>query len=162
MIQAGLRGCGLATALALTNTNLGDRLFNAAISMAPVKLTEFLNIWRLELREELLSNTSGFLSQRAPAAAKAITNDFPSLEILNAYTAPVVSLSQYDLWRKRFDIVKLSKFMAENLNWSEDMILKRLKTQLIGGAVIDHLLESIKTGQDLCTSGKGQLMFIWS
>ena len=71
---------------------LGDELLHAAQNLSSAALSVFLVTWRARLQEELLTNKSRVLSSRAIAAANAINEDFPDINVVLQYAKPVTSL----------------------------------------------------------------------
>lgn len=118
--------------------------------MTAQNLAKYLTHWRSLLKEEFSSNISGFLKRRAPAIAGQLTEKFPNPVMIYAFATPLVSLSHTGLWEKQFDIQKLNMFMAMNLDWSGELILKRLLNHIITGAVMAYLLTVIRCEDDGC------------
>ena len=96
----------------------------------------FLTQWKDRLRQEMKTNSLGFLPKRCVALAKSIPEDFPDPEIIRLYTNPITSESKgrtlqqlrFD-WDKEPDIGELARFCELHFEWGyKEMILKRFRT----------------------------------
>jgi holliday junction resolvase YEN1 len=57
------------------------------------KLAEFLVRWRLDVREQLRSDSSGYLGKKYAGLLTRVSSTFPDVDILNAYVFPLTSWS---------------------------------------------------------------------
>ncbi|KAG5633949.1 hypothetical protein H0H81_004261, partial [Sphagnurus paluster] len=65
----GLDGCSVGIAFALAYAGLGKSLVHGIEKTPDAELHVFLGQWRAQLMAELISNSSGFLSQKQPNIA---------------------------------------------------------------------------------------------
>ena len=82
--------CGIATALALSQSPLATSLHGAALTLNERQLDNFLSMWRNELWHELISNAHGLLCHPEPATARNVTNTFLSAQLIRLYTHPLI------------------------------------------------------------------------
>lgn len=90
--QDGLPGFGPTVALGLAKCGHGDTLLRAALGDQS-KLAEFLVRWRLDVREELRSGSSGHLGKKYAGLSTRVSSTFPDVDVLNAYVFPLTSWS---------------------------------------------------------------------
>lgn len=117
ILQHGIRGCGLSTAVEIAlRTDFGARLCRCVAQDAPA-----LQQWRNDLIFTLGTNPGLILSRGHPTVAAAIPADFPDLRILDLYCNPVTSpestTSPSLLWKSP-NIPKLSQFLEESFSWA--------------------------------------------
>ena len=89
----GVEGIGTGIALGLARCGYEDELLEAVWTLFPasVNLDAFLVNWRVRLRQELSSNTHGYLHSTHPTLATNITDGFPNRRILGLYLEPLTS-----------------------------------------------------------------------
>lgn len=140
----GLHGCGIATAHGLAKAGFGDSLLQAARTLSRDDLEDFLVGWRKDICHELKTNSSGRLQRKSPALAKTITEDFPDIDVVLAYTNPVTSEAKgaghknavVD-WDKEPDLGKIAGLCEMYFEWGlKHIIIKRFRTVLWPSAVL--------------------------
>ncbi|EMD33019.1 hypothetical protein CERSUDRAFT_19080, partial [Gelatoporia subvermispora B] len=149
--QVGLAGCGVTTAHALARCGFGDSLFDAARNLPRVLLVDFLVTWREEIRQELRSNSKGYLGRKMCSLAENIPEDFPDIQVILYYTSPVTSESRgkkrEDLgvdWEREPDLGRIAGLCEIYFEWGvKDIILKRFRTMLWPSAVLRILRHSV-------------------
>ncbi|KAI9068815.1 hypothetical protein FKP32DRAFT_1754195 [Trametes sanguinea] len=142
--QAGLEGCGVALAHGLAKCGFGDSLLEAARSKSREELEEFLDVWRDEIRAELRTNARGHLPRKSPKLSKSIPDDFPSIDVVLAYTNPVTSevkgpghKNAVVDWDKEPDLGKIAALCEMYFEWGiKEIIIKRFRTVLWPSAVL--------------------------
>ncbi|KAL6308878.1 PIN domain-like protein, partial [Sparassis latifolia] len=148
---AGLAGCGPAIAHGLARCGFGDSLLNAARTLSDEHLPGFLVAWRAEVREELRTNARGLLQRKNPTLAKALTDDFPNMEVLLSYTDPITSEPKGRTarnvnmdWQKEPDLGKIAGLCEMYFEWGvKEIIIKRFRTVLWPSAVLRILRRSV-------------------
>lgn len=141
----GIHGCGKSTARALAQCGFGDTLLDAVTSISGVALQNLLYDWRQDLREELMSNSHGYLENKNPALAKKITSNFPNHAIMELYLRPLTSWSLQSgahipnsaVWRSREPIIPLiTEFCLRHFGWGRNFaIVKRFRAALWEGVI---------------------------
>lgn len=109
--------------------------------------TAFLDEWREDLKIELRTNASGYLTSRRKALADNIPNTFPELTMLDNYIEPITTITHpagrktFD-WSKPFSMPKLVDFVTKKLDWDHCMIKSRFKSDrgIWAGLVLLELL----------------------
>jgi hypothetical protein len=149
---------GLKTALALARCGYGDQLLDAISNPSTQPLPTFLSDWRASIREELRTNSHGYLSSRSPALANAIPDSFPDLEIVYAYTSPVTnppSETFHFAPDRKPDLQALMQFSRRHFNWAKTMgsLLHRFETLIWPGLIASQLrLQAIETASGQASS----------
>ena len=147
----GLHGCGVATARGLARAGFGDSLVHAARTLTRGALEDFLVGWRQQIRDELRTNASGRLDRKSPALAKTITEDFPNIDVVLAYTNPITSEAKgpghrntvVD-WNKEPDLGKIAGLCEMYFEWGvKHIIIKRFRTVLWPSAVLRILRRAV-------------------
>ncbi|KAG5634035.1 hypothetical protein H0H81_003693, partial [Sphagnurus paluster] len=82
----GLDGCSVGIAFALARAGLGKLLVRSIEKTPDAALHVFLGQWRAQLVAELISNSSGFLSQKQPNIAASVPANFPDINTICLYT----------------------------------------------------------------------------
>ncbi|EMD35071.1 hypothetical protein CERSUDRAFT_96986 [Gelatoporia subvermispora B] len=149
--QAGLMGCGATTAHALAKCGFGDSLLEAVHALPRELLSEFLEGWREEIRQELKTNSKGHLGRKMPSLAKKIPEDFPNIDVLLSYTNPITSesrgktLKDFDIdWVKEPDLGRVAGLCEMYFEWGvKPIIIKRFRTVLWPSAVLRILRRSV-------------------
>ncbi|KAI0717721.1 PIN domain-like protein, partial [Cerioporus squamosus] len=140
----GLHGCGVATAHGLAKAGFGEKLVRAARTLSRDALGDFLVEWRREIQHELRTNSSGKLGRKSPSLAKAITEEFPSIDVVLAYTNPITSEAKgpghknaaVD-WDKEPDLGRIAGLCEMYFEWGvKHIIIKRFRTVLWPSAVL--------------------------
>ena len=153
--QAGLAGCGVTIAHGLAKCGFGDSLLKAARTMDKKQLEGFLAGWREQVREELKSNSKGFIGRKNPSLAKSMPNDFPDVDIVLSYTAPITSETKGGIdpsrfnWTKEPDIGKIAGICELYFEWGvKDVIIKRFRTVIWPSVVLRVLRRSALIADD--------------
>ncbi|KAG8936112.1 hypothetical protein FRC02_004430 [Tulasnella sp. 418] len=150
--QSGLEKCGKQTAVALAKCGFGDELLEAVQGKPSSKSQDTyilweigarakLAAWRRALREELASNSKGFLGRKLKSLSNSIPNDFPMLEVLLSYIHPITSeskgwkVSDSNMWLKEPILGDIAHCCEKYFEWGvKDIILKRFRTVIWPGA----------------------------
>ncbi|KAF4618177.1 hypothetical protein D9613_011519 [Agrocybe pediades] len=130
----GIDGCGAEFAKGIAQTTLGGELLDASRNLQDADLDLFLEGWRSRLKEEFLTNNSGFLPSRSPSLARKINGDFPDKDVLDLYTRPLTSWSEGDgayvvesagLWFPREPVPSnLVNLCSQYFGWDEEIKFK--------------------------------------
>ena len=125
---------------------LGDELLHAAQNLSDTDLSIFLVNWRAQLQLELSTNMSQVLKSRAIAAANAIGEDFPNINVVLQYAKPVTSLlhpeSRPDpsTWVPRLPcLAKLASLCHNTFSWDAAGIVKSFRSKVWPVCCIQHL-----------------------
>ncbi|KAF8289551.1 PIN domain-like protein, partial [Clavulina sp. PMI_390] len=136
-----LAGCGIHIAYGLARCGFGDELVHAVCSSSSeIDLRQSLKTWRDALRKELATNARGFLPRKQPRLASNLTDKFPNLAVVRAYTHPITSASlqrhvSFD-WNRQSNITALATFCENKLGWSASKILKYFRNTIWTGSII--------------------------
>jgi hypothetical protein len=148
---AGLEGCSEVTAHGLAKCGFGDELLRAFDTLHSEDLLTFLASWVDGIRNELVSNTHGFLPSRRPALADAIPPDFPPVNVVEFYVRPKTTsfLPSDDLpftaWKPReIRINRLASFCAKNVGWTDATTLRKTFHSNICEGVFVQMLISVR------------------
>jgi Holliday junction resolvase YEN1 len=168
--QAGLPRCGPGIAHGLAKCGFGDELLGAAQSLSRNELSDFLTMWREDLRSELRTNAHGHLGSKKPSLAKAVPDSFPDIDVLLLYTNPIISATDAIVrrthtpprWEHEPDLGKLAHICELRFEWGlKDVLIKRFRTIIWPGIILralrrptleaatDHLGTSVETLQDV-------------
>ncbi|EJD47543.1 PIN domain-like protein [Auricularia subglabra TFB-10046 SS5] len=143
----GVPQIGMQIAHALARCGFGESLLNAVQSLQSEQLSKFLASWRIDLVSELRTNSRGILGKKQTRLAQAFPQDFPNLQVLNAYINPVVSGSVGDVpqfdWHRKLDLAALAEVCERSLGWDDATVLKRFKSLVWTGAALRALRDSI-------------------
>ncbi|TCD62246.1 hypothetical protein EIP91_007142 [Steccherinum ochraceum] len=141
--QAGLTGCGVTIAHGLAKCGFGDSLYQAALTMDKSGLERFLEEWREDVRQELKTNSKGFLGRKNPSLAKNMPDDFPDVDILMSYVKPITSERKGGFnparfnWQKEPDLGKIAGICELYFEWGvKEIIVKRFRTVIWPSAVL--------------------------
>ncbi|KZT24920.1 PIN domain-like protein, partial [Neolentinus lepideus HHB14362 ss-1] len=145
--QAGLARCGMQTAHALARCGFGDSLLEALL-LPEDELDEFLKNWRQQIRNELKTNSKGYMARKNPSLAKAVPEDFPDIDILISYAQPITSESEGRRvmvdWTREPDLGKVAGLCELYFEWGvKDVIIKRFRTVLWPSAVLRILRRAV-------------------
>lgn len=147
----GLARCGPVIAHGLAQCGFGDTLFQAAQNHSLEELVAFLVSWRHELRQELLTNSQGYIGKKQPALAKTIPDSFPDIDVLLSYVNPITSETMgkadyYDqlTWGKEPDLGKLAANCELSFEWGyKEAIIKRFRTVIWHAAILRILRRAV-------------------
>ncbi|KAH9856385.1 hypothetical protein C2E23DRAFT_516389 [Lenzites betulinus] len=163
--QEGLDGCGVALAHGLAKCGFGDTLLQAARTKSREELETFLDGWRDEIRTELRTNARGHLPRKSPKLARSVPDDFPSVDVVLAYTTPVTSeakgLAHKNAvvdWDKEPDLGKIAALCEMYFEWGvKEIIIKRFRTVLWPAAVLRILRRAaiLKDRKDALLAARG-------
>ncbi|KAF8578182.1 hypothetical protein K439DRAFT_1530080 [Ramaria rubella] len=137
----GLRGCGLQTAVELAQAGFGDTLLTTTLTSTLRELQAFISSWRLALKNEFYTNSSGLMAHKHPRLAEELTEEFPCLDVLRAYTHPVVSVSPGPLQERCPDLGILARYCESTFRWEGESIIGRFRTLIWQGATLRALLK---------------------
>ncbi|KAK0498223.1 hypothetical protein EDD18DRAFT_1156822 [Armillaria luteobubalina] len=146
--EAGLPSCGIKTAYALARAGLATSLYEAATTLPRSELSNFLVTWRMELKEELRTDSHRCIGRKMLALAKSVPESFPNIDVLLAYTHPVTSRSEgkpdyyADIsWTsKEPQIPGLAGLCEFYFEWGfKELIIKRFRTLIWPGIALRAL-----------------------
>lgn len=91
----GIKGCGHGVSHGLAKCGFGDEILNALETSSGTLLDEILHGIFLRMKNELASNSSGFLTQKQPQLASTLSESFMTKDspALNLYLNPITSWS---------------------------------------------------------------------
>ena len=148
--QAGLSGCGPKVAHGLAKCGFGDTLLSAAHTLSREGLQEYLIAWKVDLAEELRTNSRGILGRKYKSLSRAIHEEFPDIDILMSYANPATSETEGRAhkikanWERPLDIGKIAHICELYFEWGvRHAIIKRFRTVVWPAAVFRFLRESI-------------------
>lgn len=149
--EGGLERCGVTTAHAIAHCGFGDALFDAARNLSRERLVAFADSWRQEVRDELRTNSRGFMTRKAISLAKSIPDTFPNIDVLLSYVNPVTSESLGHegsnpkiTWSKELDIAALASACELFFEWGyKEAIIKRFRTVIWPGAILRSLRRAV-------------------
>lgn len=110
----------------LARYGIGDTLFDVAASLSGTDLTplsDYLPVWRARLRQSLRDDPEGHLHRRHPALALEVSDTFPDINVVMAYTHPITSplpfdiLYHFTLNKPRPDYVRLGQLCEAYFSW---------------------------------------------
>ena len=144
LVQNGLKGCGLSTAIKLAQEGYGTTLLDGINhSQSTMDVTAFLAVWCETLVSELQTNQSGSLHKCLPVLAASVPPNFPDLESINLYLNPVTSEHEQHkganviIAEQGPDLVYLAWFIEEHFVWGDLAgILKRFSTCVFPGLAL--------------------------
>ncbi|KAK2064598.1 hypothetical protein LY76DRAFT_501302 [Colletotrichum caudatum] len=140
-IPEGVPGCGVKLACEAAKAGFGK-------SLCRLKFDDDVEFekWRVNLREELRTNKSGFFRVRHKALS--IPDEFPSRQVLRHYTHPVVSgattlerLEKEIIWSRPVDVQGLRYFVEETFDWVNKIGAIKLTRVLSPGLLVSKLLD---------------------
>jgi Holliday junction resolvase YEN1 len=133
----GVPGCRMGIAHGLAQCGFGVSLLDAALkhSSDPTKFHLFLPEWLKTVREELVSNSQGYLGCRQERLSSCFTLDtFLGTDIVQHYANPVTlwllqpglaPTNFTDLWISQEPVIhKIAKFCMEHFRWTSPELLK--------------------------------------
>ena len=152
LLQNGLKGCGLSTAIRLAREGYGKTLLNGiSCNQSTTDVAAFLVVWREMLIYELQTNQSGSLHKCLPVLAASVPLDFPDLKIINLYLNPVTSEHEQHkgavaiIAEQGPDLVRLAQFVEEHFVWGDSIgILKRFSSCVFPGLALRELLSAVQ------------------
>ena len=146
--QAGLSGCGPKVAHGLAKCGFGDTLLSAAHTLSREDLQEYLTTWKMDLTEELRTNSRGILGRKYNSLSKAIPEKFPDIDILMSYANPVTSETEGKThkiktnWERPLDVGRIAHICELYFEWGvRHAIIKRFRTVIWPAAVFRFLRE---------------------
>ncbi|TBU30914.1 PIN domain-like protein, partial [Dichomitus squalens] len=163
----GLHGCGVQTAHGLARAGFGDALLDAARTLPRDALAAFLARWREDVRVELRTNARGCLPRKCAALARAVPEDFPSVDVVLAYARPVTSEAKGAAhrnanvaWDRDPDLGRIAGLCEMYFEWGvREIIVKRFRTVLWPAAVLRILRRAaiLRDGEAGAGRGAGAL-----
>ncbi|KAJ7755459.1 PIN domain-like protein [Mycena metata] len=168
----GLKGAGPMVAHGLANAGFGGDLINILRSLKGSQLRDHLNAWRVKLRQELRTNSSGKLSKRQPKLAESIPDTFPNTRVAELYLNPLTSRSVGFAGAKpnvRFwlpaepSIPALSTFCSAEFGWRGEHLLQKFNSNLWPAVVFRmissrYILHDVTGNRFLSRSTKADLL----
>ncbi|KAJ7217236.1 PIN domain-like protein [Mycena pura] len=153
---AGLPNCGFNIAHALARSGYGDSLLDAAKNLDEQHLCEFLGHWREQLREELRTNSQGYLKNKQKNLSTKVPDTFPSIRVLRLYAQPVTSWSEgfvpsnVDRWVMKLpSLPELALFCKTNFGWTPLDIADKFKRRIFSGICLRRLTLPFNLDQHL-------------
>jgi hypothetical protein len=152
LMQDGLKGCGLLTAISLAREGYSTTLMDGINrNQSTTDVAAFLAMWRETLIDELQTNQSGSLHKRLPVLAASVPLDFPDIKVINLYLNPVTSEHEQHrgavaiIAERGPDLVRLAQFVEEHFVWGDlTGILKRFSTCVFPGLALRELLSAAR------------------
>nr|GAT54551.1 predicted protein [Mycena chlorophos] len=141
--DAGLKGCGTKIAAGLARAGLGRALADGVRDKTPTEMEKFLPEWRDAARQELATNTSGFLPSANPKLAALWPTSLASVDILNLYFHPSVSGTPPNISPslQPLQLDKLADFARANFNWGTTVgILERFAKHIFSVVLVRELV----------------------
>ncbi|KAJ7629822.1 PIN domain-like protein, partial [Mycena rosella] len=135
----GISGAGPTIAHALARQGFGRKLVNILQSFHGPQLDQRLAAWRNSLRQELRTNSSGFLGKHQPKLADAIPDTFLDVQVARLYLHPLTSNSfgyvghmpDTNSWKPNpIAIFELGNFCSVHFGWNGENLLKKLNSKL--------------------------------
>lgn len=147
----GLDGCGETTAHALAKCGFGDTLRAAVATLNEENLRAFKAAWLDEVREELRTNSQGFLPSRKPQLAASMSLRLLSHDILQFYIFPLTSFSPSQdapdtaFWKPNEpNIHRLAMVCTSHLGWRDGVELQRALHSNVWEGVFFQMLFSVR------------------
>lgn len=141
----GLEGCGAITALGLARCGFGDTLLEALTNhkrygWSDTAWNSFLIEWRAGIQHELANNSSGKLHSRQAKLALVFPETFPASNIIQFYSAPLVSNSfpNSDTWYELCEpmIFNIARFCLDKFHWTAEKAKKKFTASLWDGVFL--------------------------
>ena len=138
----GVPGCGARIAHGLARHGLGRSLRELLVSYSGTLREKHLATWRNTLREELRSDSGGFLGRTFPKVADNVSDKFPDPKVIELYTNPLTS------WSSRYTgpvpnvsiwipcepkVHEISVFCKEHFSWDTPYLSKKFASLLWSG-----------------------------
>ncbi|KAJ7137295.1 PIN domain-like protein [Mycena filopes] len=151
----GLNGAGPAVAQALARAGFGRDLIVIVRSCKGIDLSRRLDAWRGRVRQELRTNSLGWLSRRLPRLAESIPDTFPNSQVAELYLNPLTSYSpaftgvkpDVRLWLPAEpSIAELSVFCSTQFGWNGEHLLKKFNSTLWPGIAF-RMISSVSVSQ---------------
>lgn len=144
----GIPGFGHTICYALCLSGLGDTLADDWVNIvnSPYHTTEYFHALKLDICNELKSNSKGYLRSRMPQLAKSFEqSDFPSVVALQAFLSPASAWSPHTrLPLPRIHSLDLiAQFCKEYIGWNGDQTLA-LKLHSLWPGVVIRMLCSVR------------------
>ncbi|KAJ7205194.1 PIN domain-like protein [Mycena pura] len=143
---AGLPNCGFNIAHALARGGYGDSLLNAVQNLDEHHLYKFLGHWREQLREELRTNSQGYLKNKQKILSTKIPDTFPSIRVLRLYAQPITSWSEgftapnVNHWVVKLpSLPELALFCKTKFGWTPIDIAGKFKRFIFPGVCVRRL-----------------------
>lgn len=150
---SGLINCGPNVAYALARCGFGESLLDKfkQCGSDEREMRRWLDGWREDVKQELRTNSRGFLKTKKKALADSIPDNFPDLHILNLYANPIVSSPSSDFssrstpspefsWCKDPDLASLASLCEAKFEWgTKREIVKRFRDLLWKGVTLRAL-----------------------
>lgn len=143
---SGLEGCGMKTGRALCRAGFGRSLYEAAQSLSPERMKDFLTGWREEIRVYVATDPDKYIGSKKKALSKSIPNTFPDLDVLYAYVDPITSASKgkrpqkhyrHLTWDKEPSLPMLAAACERHFEWGfKERIVYRFRTVIWTGIVM--------------------------
>lgn len=89
----GIPMCGPETAFAVVRLTFGDSLLTALETLSGAALTDFLAVWRQQVRHVLNTNPNKVLPRARPSLLDHITDTFPDVRVAELYRMPITTWS---------------------------------------------------------------------
>lgn len=119
----GVPNCGVSIVKALVQCGYGKRLLLILTYLRDAELEQALQGWLDHMKQELLTNSKGFLSSSKPELANGLTLDFVNPTIRALYTDPATSWSSHgppddSLWiAQEPDLLDIIQLCMRHFGW---------------------------------------------
>ncbi|KAK0435125.1 uncharacterized protein EV420DRAFT_1653432 [Desarmillaria tabescens] len=159
----GIQGCGIQTAVDITLTGIGERLFEALKASTVENYPAIASMWCQDLYAMLDSQGAGRLHSRRRALASRIPLDFPKVSVLIQYIQPLTSQSTGSFTLPAApvpcppDIPKLARLCEELFIWGHSMgIVQNFCDHVFPGLAIRELLQDLHKRRGFVPSAANQ------
>jgi holliday junction resolvase YEN1 len=149
--QIGLKGCGINVAYGLAKYDLRESLLKAEKwhHDDPAALAKFLVDWRAELRQLLHTDPDGHIGRRCSTLANRVSEDFPDVPVIFAYTHPLTSWSHGrsgtnvipDISTQQLDLRRLATFCSHHFGWCPQKVHHKFESVIWQGVCVRVLAQ---------------------
>lgn len=123
---------------------LGEDLLDIVERNVGPDLQNALSGWRDDLRRVLRDDPKAIIGRKCGSLASKISDVFPDLAILQAYTNPITSSPTHHEVRLtpcQPNIAKLAHFCYQHFGWSPRVIHEKFQKHMWPGAAIQMLVQ---------------------
>lgn len=144
-------GCERPHALALARSYLAPQLCDILRGPEATYVWHDVDRFRVNLREELLHNTSELLPHPLPHLLASMPDSFPNMDIVRLLTQPTQSKlhvlqTASRRWRVRMpDLGRLAKLCNVCFGWDFETIIQKFRQYVFPGLCVHYLLRVCST-----------------
>ncbi|KAG9217978.1 hypothetical protein PLEOSDRAFT_1114240 [Pleurotus ostreatus PC15] len=137
----GIPMCGPETVFAVARLAFGDSLLTALETLSGAALTDFLAVWRQQVRHVLNTNPNKVLPRARPSLLDHITDTFPDLQVAELYRMPITTWSTSPEvtfnWLPRLPRPGvIANFCEARFGWDAVMVAAKFHTNLWPGLAL--------------------------